>query len=153
MTTIHFYHLTSSPMERALPKLLEKCYGSGHHTLLVVEAGRLEAMNEWLWTYDPASFLPHGTEKNGQGEQHPILLSEEMPAREMAGDNKILCITNGLSVDEPGNYARVIDMFDGQQPERLQEARNRWKNYKEQNLSLVYHQQQPSGSWQQKAVA
>ena len=60
VTEIGFYHLTCTPLERALPKLLEKVLASGARA--VVRAGsdeRVEFLNGALWTYQPASFLPH----------------------------------------------------------------------------------------------
>ena len=75
MTTIQFYHLTATPLERALPKLLEKAYGGGFTTLLVADSEEyVEHLNQLLWTYDPGSFLPHGSVKDGNVEQQPILL-------------------------------------------------------------------------------
>ena len=76
MNTIQFYHLTATPLERALPKLLEKAYDGGFTTLLVADSEEyVEHLNELLWTYDPGSFLPHGSVKDGNVGQQPILLS------------------------------------------------------------------------------
>lgn len=76
MTTVQFYHLITTPLERALPKLLEKAYGGGFKTLLVAESDeRVEQLNQLLWTYDPNSFLPHGSVQDGDSEQQPILLA------------------------------------------------------------------------------
>jgi len=75
MTTIQFYHLTATPLERALPKLMEKAVAGGFKTLLLAESDeRMEQLNQLLWTYDPGSFLPHGSMKDGHAEQQPILI-------------------------------------------------------------------------------
>jgi very-short-patch-repair endonuclease/DNA polymerase IIIc chi subunit len=75
MTTIQFYHLLSTPLERALPKLLEKAFAGGFKTLLVADSDEhIEQLNQLLWTYDPNSFLPHGSVADGQAERQPILL-------------------------------------------------------------------------------
>ena len=43
MTEIGFYHLTRTPLERALPQLLEKIHGSGARA--IVMAGGAAAIN------------------------------------------------------------------------------------------------------------
>ena len=57
MTEIGFYHLTGTPLERALPKLLEKTLEAGQRA--VVRTGseeRAQALNGALWTYEDRSW-------------------------------------------------------------------------------------------------
>lgn len=169
MGAVHFYHLTSTPLERALPKLLERCYGGGFRTVVLAEEARVEKLNELLWTYDPNSFLPHGCEKDGNAERQPILIchsaardsesaestSDIDPAlmlRIPQDDKTILFITNGHLAENPVPYDRVIDMFDGGDAESLASARTRWKQYKDAGCELHYYQQTNSGSWDKKAA-
>ena len=66
MTEIGFYHLLTTPLERALPRLLERARAQGYR--LVVRAAsseRVEHLNALLWTYDEAGFLPHGSARDG----------------------------------------------------------------------------------------
>src|SRR5205809_321355 len=60
MTDISFYHLTSTTLDQALPKLLEKALQGGFKA--VVRAGsdtEAERLCGLLWSYDQDSFLPH----------------------------------------------------------------------------------------------
>jgi DNA polymerase IIIc chi subunit len=69
MTEILFYHLVGQRLEQALPQLLEKSLERGWNAL--VRAGseeRLAVLDEALWTYSEASFLPHGREEEGEPE-------------------------------------------------------------------------------------
>ena len=51
MTEINFYHLTFSPLERALPKLLERTLEGGKRALvLAASEARVDALNSQLWT-------------------------------------------------------------------------------------------------------
>ena len=60
MTEIAFYHLERSPLERALPKLLEKTLEAGKRALVVVgSVERVEAFDGLLWTYHQEAWLPH----------------------------------------------------------------------------------------------
>jgi DNA polymerase-3 subunit chi len=53
--------LTARPLERALPRIAERIVAEGGRALVVAaDAGRREALDRLLWTYAPASFLPHG---------------------------------------------------------------------------------------------
>ena len=66
MAEIGFYHLLTTPLERALPRLLERARAQGYR--IVVRAAspeRVEHLNALLWTYDEASFLPHGSARDG----------------------------------------------------------------------------------------
>ena len=295
MTTIQFYHLITTPLERALPKLLEKAVAGGYKVLLVTSSDeQVEHLNQMLWTYDPGSFLPHGSVKNGNVEKQPILITtlDSLPPRlrggwggelphygkigeaeytsrkpealthakelrtnvteaekklwhflqqsnlgysfrrqhpvgdyitdfaciekkiiieidggqhgeQQAYDTKrtafleeagfkvlrfwnnevlenhegvlqvvqealkveghppsppasggvkreILLTVNGAVPDKPEAFERILDMFDGNDPQAVANARNRWKNYKESGHALTYLRQTDSGGWEKK---
>ncbi|MEX0860533.1 MAG: DNA polymerase III subunit chi, partial [Cucumibacter sp.] len=76
MAEILFYHLEYSPLERALPALLEKVVERGWKA--VVEVGgaeRLEALDTSLWTWAEESFLPHGLAGEEAAARQPIVLT------------------------------------------------------------------------------
>ena len=75
---IDFYHLEQTPLDKALPIILEKAYQQG--TRILIKTGlaeRSDYLNTLLWTYDPASFLPHGVEKDGFAENQPIFITHK----------------------------------------------------------------------------
>lgn len=149
MTDIGFYHLTRTPLERALPKLLEKVVGAGKRA--VVRAGsaeRVDFLNIALWTYDPASFLPHGTAREGEAAEQPIWLTDQT---DRPNDAQILILTDNVSADDVGDYERCLEMFDGRDQEAVSAARSRWRHYTESGHKLTYWQQTERGGWEQKA--
>src|SRR3546814_5168917 len=76
MTEVRFYHMTRTPLDQALPKMLERTLERGQRA--VVRAGseaRVEALLARLWTYHDRSFLPHGTVKDGRAERQPVWLT------------------------------------------------------------------------------
>lgn len=162
---VSFYHLTSTPLERALPRLVEKAYSAGHRVLLVESTPeKREILNQVLWTYSTLTFLPHGTSEEESPELQPILLapSIEFPlprAGEGQGEGGIvngadvLIITDGSAISTPHPFTRVIDMFDGNDAVALEKARARWKDYKASGRKLMYLQQNEQGGWEEKAVA
>ena len=76
MTEILFYHLHRQPLERVLPALIEKSLARGWR--VVVQAAseeRVEALDAHLWTFRDDSFLPHGTWREAEAGEQPILLT------------------------------------------------------------------------------
>jgi DNA polymerase-3 subunit chi len=148
---ISFYHLTALSLERALPKLLEKAYAGGFRTLVVAASDeQAERINQLLWTYDPNGFLPHGGEKDGAQEQQPILIASHLTDANQA---TLVAVTDGSIVEEPGRFARILDIFDGNNQESVEKARTRWTGYKAAGCALTYLRQNENGGWEQKAVA
>ena len=149
MTEIGFYHLTRTPLERALPKLLEKVVGAEKRA--VVRAGsteRVDFLNMALWTYDAASFLPHGTAREGDAAEQPIWLTEQA---DRPNDAQILILTDNVTADDVADFERCLEMFDGRDAEAVEAARSRWRGYGDAGHSLTYWQQTERGGWEQKA--
>jgi DNA polymerase III subunit chi len=148
MAEIGFYHLTRTPLERALPQLLEKIHGSGARAVVMAGSDeRVDALNAALWTYDPASFLPHGAARDGNEAAQPIWLTA---TDENPNQSKFLVLTDGASSDHVGDYERCFEMFDGHDDQALAAARTSWKIYRDAGHELTYWQQTETGGWQKK---
>jgi DNA polymerase-3 subunit chi len=79
VTRVSFYHLLTSPLEKALPQILEKIVaGQGKAVVLCGSEERRDALNSVLWTYNPDSFLPHGTAKEVFADKQPIYLTAQV---------------------------------------------------------------------------
>ncbi|MCH7487351.1 MAG: DNA polymerase III subunit chi [Proteobacteria bacterium] len=148
MTDVAFYHLEKSPLEAALPRLLEKTLKAGKRA--VVMAGseeRVEALNVLLWTYGRDSWLPHGSAKDGNAEDHPVWLTalDENP-----NGAQYLFLTDGAASERMAEYERCFELFDGNDPAAVEAARGRWKGYAGAGFGLAYWQQTPSGGWERK---
>jgi DNA polymerase III subunit chi len=147
---IGFYHLTRTPLERALPQLLEKIHGSGARAVVMAgSAERVDALNAMLWTYDPASFLPHGAARDGNAASQPIWLTME---DENPNQSKFLVLTDGATSDHVSDYDRCFEMFDGHDEQALSAARTSWKTYRDAGHGLTYWQQTERGGWEQKDI-
>ena len=149
MTDIGFYHLTRSSLAQALPRLLEKVYASGARAVVMTGSEeRTGALDAMLWTYHQDSFLPHGSARGGDPGEQPIWITHEDENPNGAG---ILVLTDGAASERVGEFARCLEMFDGNDPEAVEAARARWKAYAEAGHSLTYWQQASSGGWEAKA--
>ena len=149
MVEIAFYQLRRTPLEKALPKLLEKVLESGRRAVVLAGSEeRAEALNAALWTYDQGSFLPHGTARDGRPERQPIFLSTD---DSNPNDARIAVMVDGLAPVDPGRFERCLDMFDGTDPAALEAARGRWRAHKERGDSVTYWEQNQDGAWEQRA--
>jgi DNA polymerase-3 subunit chi len=149
MTDVGFYHLTATTLELALPRLLEKVLAAGQRA--VVMAGspeRVEALNGQLWTYNPGSFLPHGSKADGHAPDQPIWLTDQDENPNSAG---VLVLTEGVRSERVAAFARCLDLFDGADAQAVADARARWSEYKAKGFAVTYWQQTSSGGWEKKA--
>jgi DNA polymerase-3 subunit chi len=146
---VSLYHLTTHPLEKVLPKVLEKIYGGGLRALVVTDTTeRLEALNTCLWTYSPGAFLPHGIEgsKTLDPKDNPIWLTLEP---NNANNATVLVLTGGRSVDDLSGYTRCVDIFDGNDPTSLSDALHRCDAYQQTGHPIVYWKQSLDGTWNQ----
>lgn len=150
MADISFYHLTSSSLDHALPKLLEKSLQAGFRVLVrVSNEAEAERLSQWLWTFNPDSFLPHGTAKDGQSQAQPVYITEQTDNPNQAA---LLMVTHGQLVDAPEGFTRILDIFNGADDAQTTSARQRWKHYSTAGHTLTYIKQSPSGQWEKQAI-
>lgn len=146
MTDINFYHLTARPLEWALPKLLEKSLQAEARVVVMASSEeRVADLNAHLWTFDQDSWLPHGSEKDGNAELQPIWLTI---ADENPNQARFLFLTDGAVSGQVGDYERVFELFDGRNDDAVRAARARWKDYKTAGHTLAYWRQTESGGWE-----
>ena len=148
MGEIGFYHLSSTPLERALPKLLERAWTQGYRIVVrAASAERVEQLSSTLWTYDEAAFLPHGSARDGNAAVQPIWLTH---FSENPNDASMMVLVDGVEADDIGSYARCADLFDGNDAGAVEAARTRWRRAREAGHTITYWQQTMSG-WERKS--
>ena len=141
MSEIGFYHLTRSPLSRALPQLLVRTLGAGQRALVLGPSpAGLDALSTELWA-QPA-WLPHGTAADGDPDLQPIWLSTEP---EPLNGARFLFMVEGVGTDRLAAFERVFDLFDGNDPAAVAAARSRWKSAKAGGHALTYWQQSETG--------
>ncbi len=148
MTDIAFYHLLKWPLEKALPKLLEKTFEAGKRAVVMASSEeRVGALDTLLWTYHQDSWLPHGSAGEGSAEDQPVWLTvlDENP-----NGAHFLFLTDGAVSESVGGFERCFELIDGSDAAALEAARQRWKAYKEAGHGLAYWQQTEAGGWEEK---
>jgi DNA polymerase-3 subunit chi len=145
---IGFYHLQRWPLEMALPKLLERAYSAGHRTLVMAGSPeRVAALDSLLWTYQPDSWLPHGTKKDGAEDAQPIYLTDQ---DENPNGADFLVLTDGVTSARLESFTRAATLFDGRDEGAVAAARETWRGWKEKGFDLHYYQQTEQGGWEEK---
>jgi len=144
---IGFYHLLATPLERALPRLLERARAGGYRILVrAASAERVEHLSALLWTYDDASFLPHGTARDGNAAHQPIWLSD---GQENPNAAAMLVLVDGVEAEDLASFTRCCDLFDGNDEAAVERARERWRRAAALGHTLTYWQQGEAG-WEKK---
>jgi DNA polymerase-3 subunit chi len=150
-TEVGFYQLSRWPLERALPRLLERAAAQGLRCVVrFSSAERLAQINAYLWTYDADSFLAHGGPEDGHTSEQPVYLTcvEENP-----NAATVLLLAEGAGAGDRDAYDRCLDLFNGTEAHALTAARARWKALKEAGYPLAYWAQTDDGRWDKRADA
>lgn len=149
MTEVLFYHLQNMTVENVLPPLLEKSLERGWRVVVQsTSPERTEALDAHLWTYSDDSFLPHATSGVGDAEDQPIILSVE--ESNPNGANVRFLIDNAALPADAERYERVVMVFNGDDGEALDAARQAWKDCKARGLDVTYWQADERGRWQRR---
>ena len=150
MTEILFYHLQRQPLEGVLPALLEKSLERGWR--VVVQSAseeRIEALDAHLWTYRDDSFLPHGTWREAEAAEQPMLLTVNDDNPNAAS---VRFLIDGAPVPPNAEaYERIVLVFDGEDEEAVAAARERWSEAKAQGFAVTYWQPDEHGRWVKQA--
>ena len=149
MTEILFYHLQRHPLERVLPALVEKSLERGWR--VVVQAAseeRVEALDAHLWIFRDDSFLPHGTWREAEAAEQPVLLTVHDGNPNGAAVRFLL---DGAPVPaDAGEYERIVLLIDGNDPDAVAAARERWSEGRAKGFEVTYWQADENGRWQRK---
>lgn len=145
---ISFYKLTTLPINKAAPRLIEKIYYSKQRLLVVAESEELmRSLDDGLWAYSTKHFIPHATFSDEYPADQPVYLSTKI---ENPNESSIAMALGKVELDD-APVSKLLYMFDGNIPEQVAFARKKWKSYQNSNHSLVFWQQNLKGAWEKQA--
>ncbi|PWS37811.1 DNA polymerase III subunit chi [Falsiroseomonas bella] len=147
MAEYGFYHLTRTPLDRALPRLLGRVLEAGGRAMVLLGSReRMEALDAALWTATDPDWLPHGTPLIGHAPLQPIwLTTEDAPEEGAPNAARFLFLLDGMTSARLDRFERVLDLFDGGDEAAVQAARTRWRQAKAAGHALTYWQQGARG--------
>lgn len=145
-----FYHLQGQKLEGVLPTLLERSVERGWRVVVQgASEERMEALDAHLWTYRDDSFLPHGTWRETEAAEQPILLA--MTESNPNGASVRFLIDGAPLPPDAEAYERVVLVFDGDDDDAVAVARAQWTAAKERGFEATYWQPDDSGRWVKRA--
>ena len=150
MTEVLFYHLQGKKLEGVLSDLLERSLERGWR--VVVQAGseeRVDALDAHLWTYKDDSFLPHGTDRDPEATQQPVLFS--IGDANLNAANVRFLIDGAALPSDAESYQRIVLVFDGDDDDAVAAARAQWTEAKNRGFETTYWQPDDTGRWVKKA--
>jgi DNA polymerase-3 subunit chi len=144
---VDFYHLTVTPLERALPQIAEKVIAGGGRLLIVSDDdAQRAAIDRLLWSYSSDSFLPHGVGGGEDDAAQPVLIAADAAPANAAAN---IAMIDGQWRDEALNFDRAFHFFDA---EHIAEARTAWKALADRDgIEQRYWKQNDAGKWEQAA--
>jgi DNA polymerase III subunit chi len=150
MTEILFYQLKGQSLEQVLPPLVQKSLERGWRVAIQAASDeRVEALDAHLWTWRDDAFLPHGTWRDAEAAEQPVLLTVEETNPNGAA---VRFLVEGASMPgDAAGYRRLVVLFDGEDQEALEDARARWSKAKEEGFEVTYWLTDKNGRWQRQA--
>jgi DNA polymerase III subunit chi len=150
MTEILFYQLNGQKLEQVLPPLVQRSLERGWRVAVQASSDeRVEALDAHLWTWRDDAFLPHGTWREAEAAEQPVLLTVNA---ENPNGAVVRFLVDGAAVPaDAAAYQRLVLLFDGDDPEALETARTRWANAKNEGFDVTYWRTDENGRWQRQA--
>jgi DNA polymerase III subunit chi len=149
VTEVLFYHLEKQPLERVLPQLVSKTLARGWRA--VIQAGseeRVEAISAALWVTGEESFLPHGTARDGNADLQPVWITDR---NENPNGANVRFLVDRAGAADFSAFERIVYIFDGKDPEAVDEARSAWKSSQGQGHAVTYWREDAQGRWQKQS--
>ena len=137
MTQVDFHVGIEDPVAYGC-RLVRKVLASGAQALILGDAAMLRRMDVVLWTDEAAGFAPHAMVDAPAAivARSPVLLAAQVPT-DLAQQYVLINMTDQLP-DDPHTRERVIELVSADE-QAIQDARERWKSYKQRGFELVNH--------------
>jgi DNA polymerase-3 subunit chi len=150
MPEIWFYQLRRRALEQALPLIVQRALERGWRAVVQAKTPeRLAAIDGLLWSYADDSFLPHGSDVDGDAELQPVWLT-------LHDDNpngaRVRLLVEGAAAEPfaQADYERLILLFDGNDDNSLADAREQWRLLRERGANLAYWAETEEGGWRRQ---
>jgi DNA polymerase III subunit chi len=147
VSEVRFHHLERRRVDEALPRILEGALEEGRRVLVRASSEEMAAaLNERLWTYDDAGFLPHGAAGDGDPTTQPIFLTSEI---ENSNGATMLVRLSGVEAAQGDEaFDLVLLLFDGRDEAALAHARAEWRRLKDMGSAISYWRESDEGGWE-----
>jgi len=135
---------TANP-QRFACQLTSKVWKMGNKVYIYTDSEKqADILDDLLWTFHDTSFLPHRKIDNTGQYEEPVVLgwTEEIP------DERDILFNLSSSVPVfAGSFERVVEIVGGNEDSK-QQARLRYKTYREQDFDLHDHRIESLNSYE-----
>jgi DNA polymerase-3 subunit chi len=144
---VDFYVLAESspPAEQLACRLSLMAWEQGHRvSVLAPDENTARSVDELMWDYPPARFLPHergapglvaaGQGVAGRGAPVSIVLS----ADQLGADRDVVVNLGGEAVPEPGRFHRLLEIVPAE-PHLREASRDKFRYYRKLGLQPTKH--------------
>jgi DNA polymerase III subunit chi len=135
MTRVSFYYNVAD-RQAFLPRLLQQALKKQAQVLVYCpDRSSAEALDEYLWLYEPSSFLPHVLADDALAERTPIVLSWP------DGPEPHYKVWLNWSDQRPSSFSRCEQLIEiaGMLDPQRQSARERFRFYKERGYEMIQY--------------
>jgi DNA polymerase-3 subunit chi len=144
MTTRADFAFGAPDRLRMACQVVARHYAKGRQLLVYSSDTRvLGRFDRMLWSFDPASFVPHVGMNDELAAQTPVLLASQAIESWPGPSGPALSAVWLLNLDpngppNPEKFERILEIVSNEESDR-QAARQRWIHYKAAGLSLHAH--------------
>lgn len=133
------FYLIDKPRFREDPLLLvcelaKRAHGAQQPTLILTrDFEQAEAIDEYLWSFDEDSFIPHQLAGDDDDANTAVLIVP--PGVEVADRPMVINLRDACA---PGRFDRVLEVVAADSAER-EGSRSRWTEYKKAGFEVNKH--------------
>ena len=133
------FYLIDKPRFREQPLLLvcelaRRAYAAQQPALILVrDIEQAEALDQWLWDFDPDAYIPHQLAGDDDDEHTAVLIvppGVETPDRPLVINLREACAE--------GRFERVLEVVAADPAERAG-SRARWRDYQQRGVQVAKH--------------
>lgn len=130
-----FIILNSAIKSRIVCDLAEKCYLTDKRTVIFAQKEEdCKKIDALLWTWKQQSFVPHVIVPTlSEPQFEPVVLTSQIES--VLGYDTLLML-DPLPVEKLDHYQLVIDFAEKYDSQAIEQSRNRYKLYRDQQYSI-----------------
>ena len=132
------FHLVSGDVLGYVCRLARKAARQTPHLCIVGNEQALRSVSRMLWQLAPTDFLAHATDWDARQVQALSGIRLSQDPRAVPVQDILIHMGSHGSID-PSGYRRMFEIVDAGQPDRVQQARELWRQYQAQGYHLKYH--------------
>jgi DNA polymerase-3 subunit chi len=139
---VDFYVLAESapPAEQLACRLSLMSWEQGHRvSVLAPDENAARSLDELMWDYPPARFLPHERGAPGPGAAGPgAPVSIVSSADQLGADRDVVVNLGNEAVPDPGRFHRLLEIVPAE-PHLREASRDKFRYYRKLGLQPSKH--------------